>query len=144
MSGDIAVWTVRAVLVDQIQRSPDEPHQLPAARDGRLRRACEIVERDLSTAWALPELGRRVGSSDRTLTRLFRTEFGLTYPQWRTRLRLHYAVRYLAGGYTVSTTARRCGWATTSAFIDVYRHAFGQTPGSLSTRRANRGSHDIV
>jgi AraC-like DNA-binding protein len=125
-----------AVLVDQIKRSPDEPHQLPAARDDRLRRACEIVESDLSTAWGLTELGRLVGASDRTLTRLFRSEFAMTYPQWRTRLRLHYAVRYLANGSTVSATAHRCGWATTSAFIDVYRHAFGRTPGSLTGHRA--------
>jgi AraC-like DNA-binding protein len=36
----------------------------------------------------------------------------------------------LAGDATVTEAAHRCGWATTSAFIDTFRRAMGQTPGS--------------
>lgn len=132
--GDAELARLRTVLGDQIARSPDEPYELPAPRDGRLRDACAIVEGDLSTTWPLADLGRRVGASSRTLSRLFRTEFAMTYPQWRTRLRLHHAVKYLADGSTVSATAHRCGWATTSAFIDVYRQTFDRTPGSATAR----------
>lgn len=120
---------LRQVLLDQLGRMPHQRLLLPVARDERLRRACALVETDLATTWTLAELGRRVGAGERTLTRLFRTEFAMTYPQWRTHLRLHRAVRLLAEGYSVTTVAGRCGWASPSAFIDVYRHAFGRTPG---------------
>lgn len=121
---------LRRVLLDQLERMPREHLPLPVARDERLRAACALVEADLAVTWTLAALGRRVGAGERTLTRLFRTEFAMTYPQWRTNLRLHRAVRMLAEGYSVTTVAGRCGWASPSAFIDVYRHALGCTPGS--------------
>jgi AraC-like DNA-binding protein len=35
----------------------------------------------------------------------------------------------LASGATVTQAGRRCGWATTSAFVETFRRATGQTPG---------------
>ncbi|WP_371098809.1 hypothetical protein [Streptomyces sanglieri] len=32
------------------------------------------------------------------------------------------------------TTTHRCGWSSTSAFIDVFRRAFGYTPGAHNRR----------
>jgi AraC-like DNA-binding protein len=60
---------------------------------------------------------------------LFREEMGMTFPQWRTQLRLHLALRLLAEGHSVTAVGQRCGWSTTSAFIDVFRKTFGHTPG---------------
>ncbi|MEV0250610.1 helix-turn-helix transcriptional regulator [Nocardia sp. NPDC050712] len=125
---------MQQVLLDQLRRSPRQQLQLPAARDERLRQACAQVEQDLSVTWTLAELARRAGAGERTLTRLFRTELGMTYPQWRTQLRLHNAVRLLAEGLPVTTVAHRCGWATASAFIDVYRATLGHTPGRSHPR----------
>ncbi|WP_238154993.1 helix-turn-helix domain-containing protein [Kribbella soli] len=54
----------------------------------------------------------------------------MTFPQWRTQLRLHEALRLLAERESVTRVAHRTGWASTSAFIDTFRRAFGHTPGS--------------
>lgn len=54
----------------------------------------------------------------------------MTFPQWRTQLRLHQALRLLAVGTPVTAVAHRCGWSSASAFIDVFRRAFGHTPGT--------------
>jgi AraC-like DNA-binding protein len=35
----------------------------------------------------------------------------------------------LADDVPVTAVAHRCGWASASAFIDVFRRAFGHTPG---------------
>ncbi|WP_019930702.1 helix-turn-helix domain-containing protein [Nocardia sp. BMG111209] len=121
---------LRRVLLDRLRRSPEQLLRLPAARDSRLRRACALVEDDLTVAWTLVELGHRVGAAERTLSRLFRTELALSYPQWRTRLRLHRATQLLAEGVPVTVVAHRCGWASASAFIDVYRRVLGHTPGT--------------
>jgi AraC-like DNA-binding protein len=79
---------------------------------------------------ALASLGAATGVGERTLSRLFRRELGMTFPQWRTQLRLYHALRMLADDVAVTSVAHRCGWASTSAFIDVFRRAFGHTPGS--------------
>ncbi|HEY6891442.1 MAG TPA: helix-turn-helix transcriptional regulator, partial [Solirubrobacter sp.] len=78
------VRRIRAVLRDQLRRTRQEPIMLPAAKDPRLADACAIVGSDLATPHPLAALASRVGAGERTLSRLFRDEFGMTYPQWRT------------------------------------------------------------
>ncbi|HEY9241604.1 MAG TPA: helix-turn-helix transcriptional regulator [Streptosporangiaceae bacterium] len=120
---------IRAVLIDRLGRVEVQPLALPRAQDQRLARACQLVTDDLSQLRSISWLARAAGTSDRTLSRLFRTEFGTTYPQWRTQTRVLHALIHLAEGTSVTATARRCGFATTSAFIDTFTRTMGQTPG---------------
>ncbi|WBQ02855.1 AraC family transcriptional regulator [Kribbella sp. CA-293567] len=120
---------IRGVLLDQLERSPQQPIRLPVATDSRLAAVCEILHADPADGRALSRLGADVGAGERTLSRLFRQEFAMTFPQWRTQLRLHHALILLAGNEPVTTVAYRCGWSSPSAFIDVFRRTFGQTPG---------------
>ncbi|MGY3205415.1 AraC-like DNA-binding protein/quercetin dioxygenase-like cupin family protein [Streptomyces sp. TE5632] len=121
---------LRAVLLDQLRASPQEPLHLPAPTDPLLRTLCDILRADPADGRTLAELGRAVGASDRTLSRLFRDDLGMTFPQWRTQLRLHHALVLLAGNTPVTTVAHRCGWSSASTFIDVFRRTFGHTPGT--------------
>ena len=115
---------------DRLRRARVQPLVLPVARDPRLALACELVAGDLREPRSVTWLARRVNASERTLARLFRTEFGMTYPQWRTSTRVFQAMIQLAEGATVTETAHRCGWATTSAFVDTFARTMGQTPGA--------------
>ncbi|MFC4119584.1 AraC family transcriptional regulator [Nonomuraea zeae] len=124
---------LRAVLLDQLRRAPEQPLHLPTAADPRLAAVCAILHRDPADPRTLAELAAQAGTSDRTLARLCRGEFGMSFPQWRTQLRLHHALLLLADGTAVTAVAHRCGWASASAFIDVFRRAFGYTPGRAFT-----------
>nr|WP_234367536.1 MULTISPECIES: helix-turn-helix transcriptional regulator [Streptomyces] len=123
---------LRAVLIDQLRVSPQQPLHLPTPSSPLLRAVCDILRADPADGRTLAELGREVGASDRTLSRLFRRDLGMTFPQWRTQLRLHHALVLLAGRTPVTAVAHRCGWSSASAFIDVFRRTFGHTPGSHS------------
>lgn len=68
------------------------------------------------------------------MTKPFRREFGMTFPQWRTQSRLYHALRMLADDLPVTTVAHRCGWSSASAFIEVFGRAFGCTPGAHNRR----------
>lgn len=120
---------IRAVVLDRLRRAAVQPVSLPTPRDPRLADACAIVEADLRHPRTIAWLARRVNTSERTLSRLFRAEFGMTYPQWRTRARTFAAMVLLADGATVTDTAYACGWATTSAFVHAFAQAMGTTPG---------------
>ncbi len=124
---------LRAVLLDQLRASPQQPLYLPTPASPLLSDLCDILRADPADGRTLAELGREVGASDRTLSRLFRSDLGMTFPQWRTQLRLHAALVLLADRTPVTAVAHRCGWASTSAFIDVFRRTFGHTPGSHPT-----------
>ncbi|MEU6232616.1 helix-turn-helix transcriptional regulator [Kitasatospora sp. NPDC047058] len=121
---------LRAVLLDQVAASPQQPVHLPAPADPRLARLCAILRDDPADGRTLAALGREVGASARTLSRLFTSDLGMTFPQWRTQLRLYRALVLLAEDVPVTAVAHRCGWSSASTFIDVFRRAFGHTPGA--------------
>ncbi|MFI9103542.1 AraC family transcriptional regulator [Streptomyces fildesensis] len=125
---------LRAVLLDQLRSSPQEPVQLPTPTDPRLATICDLLHHDPADPRTLAALAATAGSGERTLSRLFRRELGMTFPQWRTQLRLYHALRMLADDVPVTTVAHRCGWSSASAFIDVFRRSFGYTPGTHNRR----------
>lgn len=127
---------MRAVLLDQLKASPQRAVQLPAPRDPRLVELCALLLDDPADARTLGELGGVVGAGERTLSRLFQSDLGMTFPQWRTQLRLYHALRMLADDVPVTAVAHRCGWSSASAFIDVFRRSFGHTPGALHRAQA--------
>lgn len=121
---------LRAVLFDRLKASPQRPLHLPAPSDPRLQQVCALLREDPADGRTLAELGRHAGAGERTLSRLFRAELGMSFPQWRTQARLYKALVLLAEGAPVTATAHACGWSSASAFIDVFRKVFGHTPGA--------------
>ncbi|MGV9390745.1 AraC family transcriptional regulator [Streptomyces olivaceus] len=130
-----------AALRDRLKRSRVQPLTVPVARSPLLRQACDLVTADLRQPRTAAWLARRIAVSERTLARRFRSEFGMTYPQWRTNVRVFHAMVLLAEGTSVSEAGRACGWATTSAFIDAFGTTMGQTPGSYRSTPDGSGSN---
>ena len=117
------------VALDHLRRVEELAFSLPAPQDDRLRAVAALLTADPADERSLAELGRVVGAAERTLSRLFRTELGMSFPQWRGHLRLQRALTLLAAGTSVTTVAGLCGFRSPSAFIDAFRRAFGTTPG---------------
>ncbi|MFG1606104.1 AraC family transcriptional regulator [Actinoplanes sp. NPDC049265] len=118
-----------AVVVDELAETPEQSLHLPEPRDDRLRAVTELMHADPGGSATLAELGRTAGASERTLSRLFRSELGMSFHRWRTILRIHHALIHLTGGRSVTDTAMACGWSNPSSFIDAFTEVVGQTPG---------------
>jgi len=103
---------------------------LPNPSDERLAKACAMVQADLGQNIPLSALAAAVHVSERSLSRLFRTEFGATYPQWRSTVRVFHASVALLDGESATEVAARYGWATPSAFIATFTRLTGQTPAA--------------
>jgi AraC-like DNA-binding protein len=123
--------TMEQVALDQLRRVSQLPVRLPALTDDRLRAIAALLRADPADERTLAELGMVVGASERTLSRLFRQEAGMSFPQWRTQFRLQHALVLLADRTPVTTTALACGWSNPSAFIETFRRSFGATPGKF-------------
>ncbi|MCX4471688.1 AraC family transcriptional regulator [Micromonospora sp. NBC_01655] len=76
----------------------------------------------------LDEWAERLHVSVKTLQRDFDREFGMSYSQWRTRLRLRASLTLLPTR-PVGEVARRIGYASPSAFISAFVREYGCTPG---------------
>jgi AraC-like DNA-binding protein len=129
---------IEQVVLDQLRRVEVLRAHLPLPADPRLRDVMDLLRADPADPRTLTALGRAVGASERTLSRLFRAQTGMTFPQWRTQLRLHHALTLLAAGARVTETATACGWSGPSPFIQAFRAAFGTTPGLYGRQDAPR------
>jgi AraC-like DNA-binding protein len=121
---------LRKVVLHQLRPAPAVRFHLPQPADERLRDVTAILAGDPGSDLTLAELGRAVGAGERTLSRLFRAETGMTFPQWRAQLRLHYSLTLLATGRSVTATAIACGYSTPSAFTAAFGATFGTTPAT--------------
>jgi AraC-like DNA-binding protein len=117
------------VLLDQIRATDEVPLQLPWPSDPRARRVAELVEADVADAGPLAALAEGSGASVRTLERLFVRDTRMTFRRWRQQARLLHALRLLAAGESVTSAGIAVGFASTSAFVAMFRRALGRTPG---------------
>jgi AraC-like DNA-binding protein len=121
---------LKRVALRQLKPAPALQFHLPQPGDERLRDVTALLAEDPGSDRTLAELGRAVGAGERTLSRLFRAETGMTFPQWRAQLRLHHSLTLLASGLSVTATAITCGYSTPSAFTAAFHATFGTTPGT--------------
>jgi len=121
---------LKRVALHQLKPAPALQFHLPQPGDERLRDVTAILAEDPGSDRTLAELGRAVGAGERTLSRLFRAETGMTFPQWRAQLRLHHSLTLLASGLSVTAAAVACGYSTPSAFTAAFHATFGTTPGT--------------
>ena len=118
-----------AVLLDELGDLPALPLTLPTPKDPRLRRVTEALGKNPGDARRLSDWAKHAGASPRTLARLFPAETGLSFGAWRQQARLLQAIAWLADGRPVTAVALDLGYDTPSAFISVFKKAFGTTPG---------------
>lgn len=118
-----------AVVVDELAETPEQSLHLPEPRDDRLHAVTDLLHADPGRTATLAELGRAAGASERTLSRLFHAELGMSFHRWRTILRVHHALAHLTHGMSVTETSTECGWSNPSSFIDAFTEVVGQTPG---------------
>ena len=124
---------LRRVLIDELHEAHEQRLHLPEPQDDRLQAIAQMLYEQPADNTSLAELGQTIGASARTLSRLFHTELGMTFYEWRTQLRIYHALVLLADGHDTTGIAHACGWANPSSFIAAFSNAIGTTPGRYRT-----------
>lgn len=119
---------VEALILDAISTLDAEPLSLPMPRDKRLRVICEALLHDPGRDETLEQWSDKAGASSRTLARLFASETGMRFVDWRRQARLAAALVRLAEGADVASVARSLGYASASAFTVMFRETLGKSP----------------
>jgi AraC-like DNA-binding protein len=120
---------VRLVMLE-LHRAEDSTTFIPLPQEPRCRQAAEIVLRDPSALHEIEALARKVGTSARTLSRLFSSETQLSFKSWCQRARIAAAIEKLStkAGVSVKQLAREFGYASVPAFSHAFRQVTGKTP----------------
>lgn len=125
------------VLIDEIQAAQPEGLHLPMPRDRRLRRMASALCAEPQLQVRLADWAQRIGMSERSMTRLFLAETGLTVNQWRRQLHVLTALQQLSEGQRIQTVADALGYESAPAFVTMFRKAVGSSPRRfLAQRRA--------
>jgi AraC-like DNA-binding protein len=128
-AGDGPAARLARVLLDELALLRVAPLLLPAARDPRVACVMRALVADPASLQGLDELAEGSGASPRTLARLFKGETGMTFSEWRTRLRLVESIDRLARGRPVTEVALDLGYGSTSSFVYAFRRNMGVSPG---------------
>ena len=122
--------------LDELTHADTQALGLPLPRDKRLRTLCESVLQAPGERATLAEWSSHIGASERTVARLFRTELGTSYQQWRQQAVLAHALPMLARGVPVSQVGAASGYTSDSAFSAMFKAAMGQSPSHFQSRNA--------
>jgi AraC-like DNA-binding protein/quercetin dioxygenase-like cupin family protein len=114
----------------ELHQAEDSTTFIPLPHEPRCRRAADIVLGD-PTGWhEIETLARAVGTSARTLSRLFSLETQLSYKSWCQRARIAAAIERLSmeANVSVKQLAADLGYASVPAFSHAFRQVTGKTP----------------
>jgi len=133
-----ALSNIIEVLYDQIWTEKAIEFEISMPTDRRLMLIVNALLENPSLDFTLKDWSARVGASERTLSRLFKKELYLSYPQWRQRLRLIISLHGLEQGISVQNIAYQVGYQSSSSYIEAFKQSFKLTP-----QQYKRNNHEL-
>jgi AraC-like DNA-binding protein/mannose-6-phosphate isomerase-like protein (cupin superfamily) len=114
----------------ELHQAEDATTFIPLPHEPRCRRAADIVLADPTETYEIADLAREVGTSARTLSRLFSAETQLSFKSWCQRARIAAAIERLSvqPNVSVKQLAADLGYASFPAFSHAFRQVTGKTP----------------
>lgn len=107
-------------------------HSLRDTTMQRLQRIMDFIHEHWNEPLSLSEIAASEYLSASYLSRFFQKHLHLSFSQYLTELRLRHAAQILAQRTTsITQVAYDCGFHTPSAFIEAFKHQYGQTPGQF-------------
>ncbi len=120
----------------ELRRADDSATFIPLPQEPRCRRAAELVLADPAGAHDIDLVAAKIGTSARTLSRLFSAETELSFKSWCQRARIAAAIERLSTATNVSIkqVAGELGYASLPAFSHAFRQVTGRTPSEFAQR----------
>jgi AraC-like DNA-binding protein len=128
--------TIARLILTELAQLQERRLEVPMPRDERALRVARALLDNSSIDYGLDRWASEAGASRRTLARIFRSETGLGFAEWRARLRAIDGLARLAGGASVADTANSVGYASPSAFSAMIHRTMGSAPRRLSRSQA--------
>jgi AraC-like DNA-binding protein len=116
------------VLLDTLIRAPHAGSYLPGSNDLLLEPVLKALAASPGDPRSLPQWAQLVNTTERTLARRCQRDLGMSFIEWRQRLKVIEALARLEQGDTVEAIGLGLGYSSASAFIAMFRKMMGSTP----------------
>lgn len=124
----IAQENILTVFWDEFNASKREQYDLKIPTDYRVYDKIKSFVHDKVIPPFLKDLSKEVGASEKTISRIFKRETGMSYQDWRLQWNLFRAIELLAEKLTISEIAVELKFSSDSAFIEFFKKHTGTTP----------------
>lgn len=109
------------VLLDQIKLTPPQGYFLPSSNDPMLEVIVKHMEQNPGDNTSVVAWAKKLFTTERTINRKFQRELGMSFREWRMRLRFYQAVTLLHQDITIEEIAFSLGYSSSSAFINMFK-----------------------
>ncbi|MBP2167679.1 AraC-like DNA-binding protein [Erwinia toletana] len=116
------------VLLDQLRNAEVQESYLPRSQDKYLAPVLQALELNPADNTTLAQWAQRVYTTERTLSRRCQALLGMSFSEWRQRLRFLHAIARLQQGMSVQNVALDLGYSSSSALIVMFQQQSGMTP----------------
>ncbi|UNY99907.1 helix-turn-helix transcriptional regulator [Zhouia spongiae] len=123
------------VFLDELSALRPGTTFLPTSRDKRIRIVLDALTNDVSDKHTIDHYAGMAFISPRTLSRLFHKELGMSFGDWKMRLKLMEAIRLLGENKSVKEIAFELGYENVSSFIAVFKKHLGKTPANYLVKQ---------
>lgn len=120
--------SLQILIFDEIKHAFTVPMTIPWPKDARLIRICEELMQHPNSYKNLTFWADQIGTSSRTLIRLFQKETGLNYRAWIQQMHIALALGKLSRGESISQIASSLGYCSSSAFSAMFKKHLNESP----------------
>ena len=121
-------WLVELILDELRQLTTLADFEVPQPTLPEYEVICDKIRQRLSHQWALADIAQLLGISERTVSRQFTTQTGLSFVEWLRRLRLQHSLELLLQGQSIVDVAFAVGYDSPSAFSTAFKQRIGVSP----------------
>jgi AraC-like DNA-binding protein len=126
------------VIMGEIALLPWENLCLPMPQNQRIRPLVEAMIEDPSSKDPAHIWAARFGLGERTMSRLFIHDIGMSWGDWKRQLLVTMALQRMANGSSVQNVALSLGYESASSFIAMFKRTLGKPPGQYLAERFAR------
>lgn len=126
------------VIMGEIALLPWENLRLPMPTNPRIRALVEAMIGDPASTASATHWAARFGMSERTMSRLFIQDLGMSWGEWKRQLLVTLALQRMANGSSVQSVALSLGYESASSFIAMFKRTLGKPPGQYFAERFAR------
>lgn len=101
---------------------------LPYPNSKELVAICQEIQSDPGSPHTPEDCARKLNISQSTFVRRFKKETGLTYQEWRQRMRLLESISRVKGKESILNIAIDIGYSSASSYIYAFKKVFGISP----------------
>ncbi|MDH7786136.1 AraC-like DNA-binding protein/mannose-6-phosphate isomerase-like protein (cupin superfamily) [Ochrobactrum sp. 19YEA23] len=115
-----------ALILDEVRSAQEQPYVVSLPTDKQLRKLCRSLLDNPGLDLTIDDWADEVGMSRRTMTRKFRLQTGMSFVEWRQRLRVSHVMRKRAEGMPLAIASVEAGYQSVSTLKKTMKRLGGQ------------------